>query len=83
MACIDACDEVMENKKNLKGLIRYETEHGLKGQKKTLWRARTFIYLLILVIAFSGVVYNVMTKENLHVYLVSRRLRHHFNSPKT
>tara|TARA_R110002096_G_scaffold436100_1_gene667670 strand:- start:34341 stop:35714 length:1374 start_codon:yes stop_codon:yes gene_type:complete len=43
-ACIDACDEVMGKLGREKGLIRYDSQHGLRGERKTFWRPRLALY---------------------------------------
>ena len=47
-ACIDACDDVMERMGYEKGLIKYTTEHAMKGRPTRLIRPRVVIYALIL-----------------------------------
>ena len=56
-ACIDACDEVMDKVGYPRGLIRYDTQRGLEGQRRKLLRPRTVVYgtLLGLLIAGFGV----------------------------
>jgi cytochrome c oxidase accessory protein FixG len=48
-ACIDACDSVMDKLGRARGLIRYDTELGLAGEKAHILRPRVIIYALILV----------------------------------
>ena len=48
--CIDACDRIMTRIKKPKGLIRYESELGLAGEKPSVMRPRIIIYILILTI---------------------------------
>lgn len=46
--CIDACDEVMAKLDRPAGLVRYDSEEGLRG-KKTRWiRPRTLLYSFLL-----------------------------------
>lgn len=44
-ACVDACDEVMEKTSKPKGLIRYDTEAGLRGEPHRAVRPRPAAYL--------------------------------------
>ena len=67
-ACIDACDEVMEKVEKPKGLIRYDTPKGIEGLKSNIFRARTTIYLALLIFLFFGLVYLVSKKED---YLIT------------
>ncbi len=54
-ACIDACDEVMDKLERPRGLVRYDSLHGLTGEKKRILRGRVFFYLAIgLVLATAG-----------------------------
>ncbi len=48
--CIDACDEIMTKLKRPTGLIRYDSERGLKGEKTRLVRPRILIYTVLLLI---------------------------------
>ncbi len=67
--CIDACDDVMEQVGLPKGLIRYDTENNTKrraeGKKDHLHllRPRTLYYIVILLIAFSVLTYNITHRE--------------------
>lgn len=44
-ACIDACDEVMDKLKRPRGLVRYDSQVGLTGGKRRIWRPRAALYL--------------------------------------
>jgi polyferredoxin len=61
-ACIDACDDVMTKLKRPTGLIRYDSELGLKKQATSLLRPRIFVY-----VAFLALVVSVLT------YILSQR----------
>lgn len=45
--CIDACDEIMVKLGRPKGLIRYDSERGLLGEKRRFVRPRLYLYLLL------------------------------------
>lgn len=45
--CIDACDEVMDKVKKPRGLIRYDSLRGLRGEGRRFLRPRFFFYLAI------------------------------------
>ena len=49
-ACIDACDEVMDKLERPRGLIRYDSLRGLRGEKRRFVRPRLIIYTALLVI---------------------------------
>ncbi|WP_409526230.1 cytochrome c oxidase accessory protein CcoG [Nitrincola sp. MINF-07-Sa-05] len=57
-ACIDACDEIMDKMGYERGLVRYTTEHALKGKKTKILRPRLIGYfaaVMIMVISFGYV----------------------------
>lgn len=43
-ACIDACDDIMDRLARPRGLIRYDSQAGLRGGKRRLLRPRTVAY---------------------------------------
>jgi cytochrome c oxidase accessory protein FixG len=53
-ACIDACDEVMDKVGYPRGLIRYDTQSGLEGQRKRVLRPRTLVYATLLAVLVTG-----------------------------
>jgi cytochrome c oxidase accessory protein FixG len=53
-ACIDACDEVMDKVGYPRGLIRYDTQHGLERQAKRILRPRTIVYGALLAVLVAG-----------------------------
>ncbi|NJC25578.1 4Fe-4S dicluster domain-containing protein [Neolewinella antarctica] len=48
-ACIDACDEVMDKVDRPRGLIRYDSENGVKRGKRKVWTTRVMAYSGVLV----------------------------------
>jgi cytochrome c oxidase accessory protein FixG len=58
-ACIDACDEVMDKVGYPKGLIRYDTQHGIEGKAKHVVRPRTIVYATLLIGLSIGLVYSI------------------------
>jgi cytochrome c oxidase accessory protein FixG len=59
--CIDACDAIMDKIGKPRGLIRYASLDDLAGKptKKIYQHPRTLVYLAIVVIALSGIVYGL------------------------
>lgn len=47
-ACIDVCNDIMEQVHLPKDLIRYDSEEGIKNKKKKLFTRRTFAYSFVL-----------------------------------
>jgi cytochrome c oxidase accessory protein FixG len=58
-ACIDACDEVMDKVGYPRGLIRYDTQHGLEGKAKRVVRPRTMVYAALLALLTIGLVFTI------------------------
>lgn len=48
--CIDACDEVMDKLERPRGLIRYDSLRGLRGERRRILRPRVYAYTVLLVI---------------------------------
>lgn len=57
--CIDACDDVMDRVGLPRGLIRYSSQDAIARKPIKLFRARTIIYPIVLLIAMSGFAYAV------------------------
>jgi cytochrome c oxidase accessory protein FixG len=69
--CIDACDEVMDKVKKPRGLIRYDSLRGLRGEARKFIRPRFFFYLAIgAVLATVGI-----TAFRTHTDVEARLLR--------
>lgn len=47
-ACVDACDDIMVKLKRPKGLVRYDSHHGLQGGRTRLVRPGTIFYTVAL-----------------------------------
>jgi cytochrome c oxidase accessory protein FixG len=69
-ACIDACDSVMLKLGRAPGLVRYDTENGLAGQKTTFFRPRLFVYGAILTVLLGTLAYRLAHRSSLDVQLV-------------
>lgn len=78
-ACIDACDQVMDKMEYPRGLIRYTTENALKkgwGRKEILnhvFRPRTLVYGLVLVVMCIGFVTLLAGRDPLRVDVIRDR----------
>lgn len=66
-ACIDACDDIMAKLKKPKGLIRYGSS---SGQKNKLTSARSFLYLGIIFIATSVLIFNLAFRKDADILLL-------------
>jgi cytochrome c oxidase accessory protein FixG len=49
-ACIDACDEIMDKLHRPRGLIRYDSLQGLRGEPRRILRPRIVLYTALLVV---------------------------------
>ncbi|WP_043316091.1 cytochrome c oxidase accessory protein CcoG [Microbulbifer sp. HZ11] len=56
-ACIDACDQVMTKLERPTGLIRFTSEAQLTGEPSHILRPRLAGYGLVMLCAFTGVIY--------------------------
>lgn len=70
--CIDACDDVMDKVRKPRGLIRYSSQAMMEGKTKTLLRARTLIYPVLLAAALGLFVTLLLTRAPLDVDLLPR-----------
>lgn len=77
--CIDACDGVMEKMNLPKGLIRYDTTSNMENKNpnhKTrfrILRPRTFYYLAIIAVACSIIFYNLISRADINLKVISDR----------
>jgi cytochrome c oxidase accessory protein FixG len=58
-ACIDACDEVMDKVGYPRGLIRYDTQHGVEGRAKHVVRPRTIVYGTLIALLIAGFAWTI------------------------
>jgi cytochrome c oxidase accessory protein FixG len=72
-ACIDVCDQVMDKMNYPRGLVRYTTEHALKGEGKRVLRPRIFIYATLLLIITAGVFWSISQRIPLRAELIRDR----------
>lgn len=73
--CIDACDVVMDKIGKPRGLIRYASLDELSGQpaKKIYQHPRTLVYLSIILIALSGIVWGLTHMGSMTLKIVHER----------
>jgi len=72
-ACVDACDSVMEKMNYKKGLIRYTTEHELKGKKVNFLRSKLIGYAIVLVVMSTMLVMEVVNRVPLSLDIIRDR----------
>lgn len=71
--CVDACDSVMEKMNYPKGLIRYTTEHILKGGKTNIFRPRLVGYFLVLIVMMGLFTAQLFTRQQLELDVIRDR----------
>ncbi|MGD2056376.1 MAG: cytochrome c oxidase accessory protein CcoG, partial [Gammaproteobacteria bacterium] len=74
-ACIDACDDVMDRMGYPKGLIKYTTEHEMRGGKSHILRPRILIYATILLTIMSVFAYSFGQRSPLGLDVIRDRNR--------
>jgi len=58
-ACIDACDSVMDRLERPRGLVRYDSQKGLGGEKTKILRPRIFLYTALLLLGASVLAFSI------------------------
>lgn len=61
-ACIDQCNKIMVTTGKPKGLIRFDSETGIREGHKTIWNARNRAYSAVLLLLFSFFVYTLLSR---------------------
>ncbi|WP_088278347.1 cytochrome c oxidase accessory protein CcoG [Ideonella sp. A 288] len=79
-ACVDVCDEVMDKMNYPRGLVRYDTQHGLTGMGLSrgqvlarMFRPRVLVYSAILVLICVGVGVSIALRPPFRVDVVRDR----------
>lgn len=65
--CIDACNTIMTSIKFPTGLIRYSSEHALKGEKTNLFKAKNIGYAFTLIITVGLLVWSVANQSDVEM----------------
>ncbi len=69
-SCIDACDSVMLKLGRAPGLVRYDTEHGLAGERTTFLRPRVVVYAAILLVLTGLLSFRLTHRNHLNGQIV-------------
>ena len=69
-ACIDACDEVMDKVDRPRGLIRFDSEHGVREKVRKIWTPRVFAYSAVLLALLALNVVLLGGRDGLDVLLL-------------
>jgi cytochrome c oxidase accessory protein FixG len=62
-ACIDACDAVMDRLGQPRGLVRYDSLRGLRGEPRRIFRERIVVYLVLLVVGIAVATFAIRRRE--------------------
>lgn len=62
-ACIDACDDVMDRLGQPRGLIRYDSLRGLRGEKRRILRPTVAVYTVLLVIGLVVATFAIRRRD--------------------
>lgn len=73
--CLDACDSIMDKVGKPRGLIRYASLDELEGKpvKKMYQHPRTWVYISIILLAFSGIVYGLTHLGSMTLKVIPER----------
>jgi len=73
--CLDACDAIMDKIGKPRGLIRYASLDELSGKPthKLYAHPRTLVYLTIILLAFSGIVYGLTHLGSMTLRVIPER----------
>ncbi len=63
-ACIDACDQMMDSVGLEKGLIRYDSENGIKNKVKLAFTTRMKAYTAVLLVLVGVEVFLIATRSD-------------------
>jgi cytochrome c oxidase accessory protein FixG len=69
-ACIDACDEVMGKLERPRGLVRYDSLRGLRGEKRRIVRSRVLIYTAFLLVGLLVAIFALRRREPFEAHLL-------------
>ncbi|RQO57277.1 cytochrome c oxidase accessory protein CcoG [Paucibacter sp. KBW04] len=78
-ACVDVCDGVMDKMGYAKGLVRYDTQHGLQNHwsrsqvLRRMFRPRVLVYTAILFIISGALLGSLLTRTPFRVDVVRDR----------
>jgi len=61
-ACIDQCNKIMKTIGKPEGLIRFDSETGIREGHKSIWTTRNRAYSAVLLILFSFFIYTLVSR---------------------
>ncbi|MBX7093645.1 MAG: cytochrome c oxidase accessory protein CcoG [Flavobacteriales bacterium] len=69
-ACIDACDHMMESVGLEKGLIRYDSESGIKNKVKLTFTRRILAYSIVLTLLLGFLTFLLVSRSDVEATIV-------------
>ncbi|MBI5916210.1 MAG: cytochrome c oxidase accessory protein CcoG [Bacteroidetes bacterium] len=69
-ACMDACDGVMEKVNRPKGLIRYDSDKGIREGKRKIFTARVWAYSAVLAVLIAVQVFLFATRSEVETVIL-------------
>ena len=69
-ACMDACDEVMVKVGREKGLIRYDSQHGIAEKRRKIFTPRVKAYTVVLAILLVANVYFLSSRSDVEAVIL-------------
>jgi cytochrome c oxidase accessory protein FixG len=72
-ACIDACDDMMEKVGLPKGLVRIDSENGIKSGQSFQWTKRVMGYIIVLALLFSLLITLLLTRKDFETTILRQR----------
>jgi cytochrome c oxidase accessory protein FixG len=83
-ACVDQCNSVMKTTGKDPGLIRFDSEQGIRHGHKSIWNPRNRAYSVVLLILFSFFIYTLVSRPILETTILrTPGLLYQENSDKT
>ncbi|PIF05105.1 MAG: cytochrome c oxidase accessory protein CcoG [Draconibacterium sp.] len=69
-SCIDQCNKIMVATGKPIGLIRYDSEQGIREGHKSIWNPRNKAYSVVLLILFSFFIYTLVTRPSVETTIL-------------
>jgi cytochrome c oxidase accessory protein FixG len=69
-ACVDQCNSVMKTTGKDPGLIRFDSEQGIRHGHKSIWNPRNRAYSVVLLILFSFFIYTLVSRPILETTIL-------------
>lgn len=71
--CVDACDDVMDRLHRPRGLVRYDSLRGLRGETRRFWRPRVFFYALAGLCLVGAGAFSIRARDDIQARILRLR----------